>query len=150
MKSGYYPWDCVLLCKIVLYSGLLQCYCFPTCRRNSMGACAMGGKSARGGRGRGFYSEPVSYTSPPPRYIYQTSPTMATGSASPHFYQKTPTAAYFAVASPKRSGEEQMNVPALVEVAHPSTGMTIKMTKNSVQVMQVMVYNYPNTPLQLC
>ena len=112
-----------------------------------MGACAMvrmgGGRGTRGGRGRGFYSGPVSYTSPPPRYIYQTSPTMAAGSAtaaSPQFYQTTPTAAYFDAASPKRSGEEQMNVPALVEVAHPGTGMTIKTTKNSVQVKQVMVY----------
>ena len=105
--------------------------------RNSMGACAMVrmGRNTRG-RGRGFY--PVTYSSPPPRYMYQTSPTMPTGSAtaaSPQFYQTTPTAAYFDAASPKRSGEEQMNVPALVEVAHPSAaGMTIKSTKNSVQV----------------
>ena len=106
-----------------------------------MGACAMVrmGRSTRG-RGRGFY--PVTYGSPPPRYMYQTSPTMPTGSAtpaaSPQFYQTTPTTAYFDAASPKRSGEEQMNVPALVEVAHPSTaGMTIKSTKNSVQVAKV-------------
>ena len=115
-----------------------------------MGACAMvrmgrsargGGRGGRGGgAGTGYYpaaAAAMSYTSPPqPRYIYQTSPTMATASpaaASPQFYQTTPTAAYFDAASPKRAGEEQLNVPALVEVAHPSS-MAIKSTKNSVQV----------------
>ena len=115
--------------------------------RNSMGACAMVrmGRNTRGGRGRGgagYYpataaAGAVSYTSPPqPRYIYQTSPTLAAASpatVSPQFYQTTPTAAYFDAASPKRAGEEQLNVPALVEVAHPGS-MTIKSTKNSVQV----------------
>ena len=102
------------------------------------------GRNARG-RGRGYY--PVSYSSPPPRYVYQTSPTMATAAAaataSPQFYQTTPTAAYFDAASPKRAGDEQqqqLSVPALVEVPHPST-VAIKSTKNSVQVHvgQVMV-----------
>ena len=107
--------------------------------RNSMGACAMArmGRSSRG-RGRGsFY--PVSYTSPPPRYVYQTSPTLAAGSptgASPQFFPTTPTAAFFdaAATATKRSGEEQLNVPALVEMSHPSTAVAIKSAKNSVQV----------------
>lgn len=111
--------------------------------RNSMGACTMPARMGRNprGRGRGYFPA-MSYSSPStPRYVYQTSPTLATGSAtaagaSPPFYQTTPTAAYFDAASPKRSPEEQLNVPTLVEVAHPNTAMAIKSTKNSVQVKQ--------------
>ena len=141
--------------------------------RNSIGACAMVQNTH--GRGKSFY--PVSYSSPPPQYMHQTNPTMATGStttaspqfnqmtqvdhsgpppqylhqtsltipaisasaASPQFYQTTPTAAYLDAALPKRSAKEQMNVPALMEVAHPSAaGMTITSPKNSVQVAKAI------------
>ena len=68
--------------------------------------------------------------------------TPAAAGASPQFYQAAPTAAYFDAASPKRTGEEQVNVPTIMEIPqiphHPSAAaVAIKPNQNGVQVKLV-------------
>ena len=125
--------------------------------RNSTGAmhrmgrntCGRVGAAAgrEGGEGRGAGG--FTYPSPSRRY-YPTSPSLATGSPAaatdgtmPQFYQTVPTMANIDMTSPERGGEEQVNVPAVMELPHhlsAATTMTaIKSSRNSMQVKPVFL-----------